>query len=166
MRIVRAIKHEAGCLIEELGKDRFDRGDVRIKIEMFLLDVQDEGMFRFEKAQGAVALIAFRDEIFAARIPVRVRAEDRNLRADVMRRMAPALAQNVRRHRGSRGLAMHAGDDDSAFARHDRGQDTYAQSVARRQLPVFWANRVILAAWRAPSAPPARWLPTPSAKKR
>ena len=109
-------------MIEQLGKDRFDRGDVHVKIQMFLLDIQDEGMFRFEKAQRAVALIALRDKIFAARIPVCVRAEDRNLRADVMRRMRPALAQNVRRHRGGRRLAVHAGDDDSAFACHDRGQ--------------------------------------------
>ncbi len=39
MRIIRAIKNRAGCLIEQLGKDCFDRGQVRIKIQMFLLDI-------------------------------------------------------------------------------------------------------------------------------
>ena len=122
VRIVRAIKDRAAGLIEQLRKDRFDRGEVRVKIEMLFLDVQDERVLRIEKAQRAVALVAFRHEIFAARIPMRVRAEQRNFRADIMRRMQPAFAQNMRRHGGSRRLAMHARDHDSALARHDRRQ--------------------------------------------
>ncbi len=36
--------------------------------------------------------------------------------------MHAALAQNMRGHGGRRCLAVHAGDDDSTFARHDCGQ--------------------------------------------
>ena len=53
---------------------------------------------------------------------MRVRPENRNFRADVMRRMQPAFAQHVRRHRRRRRLAMHPGDDDPAFPAHDRRQ--------------------------------------------
>ena len=49
--------------------------------------------------QGPVAFVPFRDEIFAARIPVRVCPKNRNLAPDVMRWMHSAFAQNVRSHR-------------------------------------------------------------------
>ena len=122
VRIIGAIENRAAGLIEQLPEDRFDRGEVRIKIEMLFLDVQNERVLGMEKAQRAVALVAFRHEIFAARIPMRVRAEHRNFRADIMRRMQAAFAQDMRRHRRGRRLPMHARDDDSALARHDRGE--------------------------------------------
>ncbi len=122
MLVIHTIKNGAGSLIEQLGKDRFDRGEVRIKIEVLFLNVQNEGVLGFEITQRPVALIAFRDEIFAAPVPVRVRAEERNLRADIMGRMQSALAQNVRGHGGRCRLAVHPGDDNSALARHDRGE--------------------------------------------
>ena len=50
-------------------------------------------------AQGPIAFVPFRDEIFTARIPVRVCPKNRNLGADVMRWMQPAFAQDVRSHR-------------------------------------------------------------------
>ena len=53
---------------------------------------------------------------------MRVRTEQRNFRANIVRRMQPAFAQDMRRHGGRRRLAMHACDHDSALARHDRGQ--------------------------------------------
>ena len=89
---------------------------------MLFLDVQDERVLGMEELQRAVALVAFRDKIFAARIPVRVAPEDRNFRADIMRRMQAAAAQDMRRHRGRGRLAVHPGDDDSAFAAHDRSE--------------------------------------------
>ncbi len=89
---------------------------------MLLLDIQNERMLGMKKSQRAVALVPFGHEIFSPRIPVRVRSQDRNFRADVMRWMQAAFAQNVRHHGGGRGLAVHPGDDDAAFAAHDRGQ--------------------------------------------
>ena len=89
---------------------------------MLLLDIQNQDMFGMKTANRAVALVPFGHKIFAARIPMRVLSEDRNFRADVMRRMQPALAQDMRRHgRGGR-FAMHAGDDDPALSLHDRGE--------------------------------------------
>src|SRR5438874_7416855 len=55
VRIVGAIKDRAAGLIEELGKDLFDRGKIGIKIEMLLLDVQDQRMLGPEEAYGAIA---------------------------------------------------------------------------------------------------------------
>ena len=66
--------------------------------------------------QCSIALVAFRHKIFAARIPVRIATKDRNLRANVMRRMQPAFTQNMRGHgRGCR-FAMHARDEDASLA--------------------------------------------------
>ena len=122
VRIIRAVKNGAAGLIEQLGKDSLDRRQVGVKIEMLLLEVENERVLWAEEAQRPVTFIAFRDKIFAARIPMRVRAENRNLRADIMRRMQTAFAQNVRRHRGSRGLAVHPRDHNSALPLHDRGK--------------------------------------------
>ena len=70
VRIIGAIKDGATGLIEELGKDRFDRGKIGVIIEVLFLDVQDERMLRLEEPDGAVAFVAFGHEIFAARIPM------------------------------------------------------------------------------------------------
>src|SRR5213594_3921733 len=45
---------------------------------MLFLDIQDEAVLRMEAAQGAIAFVTFGDEIFAARVPVRVRSENWN----------------------------------------------------------------------------------------
>ena len=117
MQIVGAIKDRALRLLEQFREDFFDRGQVLVVVEVFFLDVEDEGVLRLEKLQRAIALVPFRDEKFAARIPMRVAPENRNFRPDIMRRMQSAAAQNVRHHRGRRRLAVHPGDDDSALAR-------------------------------------------------
>ena len=57
------------------------------------LDVEHQRVFRFEESDRAVALVAFRHEIFAARVPMRVRAQQRNFRANIVRRMQPAFAE-------------------------------------------------------------------------
>src|ERR1700704_1157948 len=100
VRVVRAIKNRAAGLIEQLGKDLFDGGEVGIKIEMFLLDVEDERMLRGEEPDGAIAFIAFGHEIFAAGIPMRIRTEQRNLSTDVVGRVRAAFPQNMCRHGG------------------------------------------------------------------
>ena len=63
---------------------------------------------------------------------MRIRAENRNLRADVMRRMQPAVAQDVRRHRRSRRLAVHAAITMPFLPVHDRGERIRA---AHQRLP-------------------------------
>src|SRR5438132_7760869 len=88
-----------------------------------------------KQGDRAIAFIAFGHEKFAARVPVRVRPENRDLGADVMRRMQPAFAQNVRGHRRRRGFTVHSGDEDSAFA------DMIAASASARRtvlLPLSW----------------------------
>src|SRR6058998_1891195 len=70
-------------------------------------------------AQRPVAFVALRDEILAARVPVRVGAEDWDFRTDVMRWVQTAFAQNVRGHRRRGGFSVHSGDDDPTLAAHD-----------------------------------------------
>ena len=48
-----------------------------------------------------------------------VLAENRNFRADIMRRVQAAFPQNMCGHGRSGGLAMHATNDDPAFSLHD-----------------------------------------------
>src|SRR5437016_14545472 len=89
-------------------KDPFDFRQVFIKIEMFRLDIQNQDMFGMKTTNGAVALVPFGHKKFTTRIPVRVLSEDRNFRADVMRRMQPALAQDMCGHSRGGGFTMHA----------------------------------------------------------
>src|SRR5207302_11433532 len=102
-------------------KDPFDFRQVFIKIEMFQLDIQNQDMFGMKTTNGAVALVAFGHKKFTTRIPVRVLSEDRNFRADVMRRMQPALAQDMCGTSRGGGFTMHAADMDPALSLHDLG---------------------------------------------
>ena len=96
--VVGGVDHFPACLAEELIKDHLDRREVGVIVEMLFLDVQHDGVLRVVKGQRPVALIALGNEKFTLRIPVRIRAENRNLRPDVMRRMKTAHFQHVRRH--------------------------------------------------------------------
>ena len=58
--------------------------------------------------------------------------------------MRSALAQDVRRHRGSCRLAMHSRDDDPAFARHDRGQRLRATHEWFTRSPRAHEDRIVL----------------------
>ena len=70
MRIIRTIKDRPGRLVEQLVEYTFDRSEVRVKIEVLFLNIQDQRVFRLEKAQRPIALIAFRHEMLALRITV------------------------------------------------------------------------------------------------
>ncbi len=122
MRIVGTIDDFAGDLIYESVKHLLDGSQVRIVIEMFLLDVKNDCVLRMINAQGAVTLVSFRHEIVSVRLPVRIGTEDRDLGAHIMRRIQPPNSQNVCSHRGGGGLAMHPGDHDPFFDLHHRGQ--------------------------------------------
>src|SRR5438552_18701412 len=99
-------------------KDRFDFRQVLIKIEMFRLDMQNQRMFGTKTTNSAVALVPFGHKKFSTRIPVRVLPEDRDFRADVMRRVQPALAQDMCGHGRGSGFTMHAADDNPALSLH------------------------------------------------
>ena len=73
-------------------------------------------------ADRAVAFVALGHKILAARIPMRVLPEDRNLGADIMRRVQPAFPQNMRGHGGSGRFAMHSRDQNSALIAHHRSK--------------------------------------------
>src|SRR5437588_1701145 len=70
-------------------------------------------------AQRAIAFVAFGNEIFAARVPMRVRPENRNFSAHVVRRMQSAFAKHMCRHCGGCAFAMHSGDHNAALGLHD-----------------------------------------------
>src|SRR5215469_13789629 len=85
VRIINVIENASAGLIDQLRKDFFDGREIGIKIEVFLLDVQNECMLGMKAAQRAVTLVAFGNEMFAARVPIRVRTEDWNFSAHIVR---------------------------------------------------------------------------------
>src|SRR5436309_13902667 len=94
-------------------------------------------------AQGPIAFVSFRHEIFAAWIPVRVRPKNRNLGPDVMRWMQPAFAQNVRRHRRGCCFAVHPCDDNAALAAHDWCEGFSAAHDWLARISRAYQNRLI-----------------------
>src|SRR4029450_2611171 len=96
--VVDVIENLAGRLRNQLRENLLNRVEVSIKIQVLLLDIQNERVLRVKKRDGAVALVSFGNEIFATRVPMRVGSENWNLGANVMRWMHPAFAQDVRGH--------------------------------------------------------------------
>src|SRR5437588_2589434 len=86
---------------------------------MLFFDVQNEGEFGMKILERPIAFVAFRHKIFAAWVPVRVGPENRDFRANVMRRMKSTFAQNVRGHCRGRRFSVLSSDDDAALAVHD-----------------------------------------------
>src|SRR5206468_10692525 len=91
-------------------------------------------MFGIKTANGAVAFVSFGHKKFTSWVPMRVLPEDRDFGADVMRRVQPAFAQDMRRHGRGGGLAVHAADDNAAFSLHDGGERFRAPSRSRFRL--------------------------------
>ena len=144
VRIVRAEEDVAARLAQELVEDDLDRREVGVIIQMLLLDVQHDRVLGMVEGERAIALVALGHEELALRVPVRVRAEDRDLRADVVRGIHAAHAQDVRGHRGGRRLPVHAADDDALLAvQHRRQRVGAAHHVAARadRLVVFGIPR-------------------------
>src|SRR5919107_6194633 len=86
---------------------------------MLFLDVQNDCVLRMKAAQRAVAFVAFGNKIFAARVPIRVRSENWNFSAHIVRRMQSAFTKHMCRHCGSGCFAMHSGDHNAALGLHD-----------------------------------------------
>src|SRR6266705_6790563 len=91
-------------------------------------------MFGIKTANGAVAFVSFGHKKFTSWVPMRVLPEDRDFGADVMRRVLPAFAQDMRRHGRGGGLAVHAADVNAAFSLHDGGERFRAPSRSRFRL--------------------------------
>src|SRR6188472_1240194 len=83
-----------------------------------------------EEAQRAVAFVAFGNEIFASLIPKRVRSENWNFSAHIVRRVQSPFAQYVRRHCGSSCFAVHSGNHNAALGSHN-GSDGFRATVQR-----------------------------------
>ena len=129
--------------VEQTAEDHFDGGEVRVIIEMFLLDVEQDRVLRLEQRDGAVALVPFSDEILAVGVPMRVCPEDRDFRTDVVTRPQSRRPQDMSRHRAGGRLAMHPRDDDAAPFLHQRGEgfrpadEKFFPDVSPRQKPDF-----------------------------
>src|SRR5213593_3972652 len=97
-----------------------------------------------EAAQGPVAFVTFSNEIFAARIPVRVRSENWNFGTDIMGRMQSTFAQNVCCHCRGCCFAVHSGDNDAALRAHDCSQSLRtAHDRLTRSAPAY-ENRIVV----------------------
>src|SRR5207253_6172876 len=87
VRIVRAKEDFAAGLPDQLVENFLDRGQIRVKVEMFFLYIKYKAVFRVKEGNGPIALVAFGHEKFAAAVPVGVCPKNRDVGADVMRRM-------------------------------------------------------------------------------
>src|SRR5205807_3011972 len=72
VRIVRAEKDFSARLAEQLIECLLDRGQVGVKVEMFLLYIKYQGALGMKQGNRSIAFVAFGHEIFAARVPVRI----------------------------------------------------------------------------------------------
>ena len=109
---------------------RGELGFGRVRGVVIELDVRHDGDLRLEEADRAVRLVALDDE--PALPDARVAAELRDYPADDPGRIPAELAQDVRDHRGRRGLAVRASDDDRAASRDELGEERCARPSLRR----------------------------------
>ena len=118
--ILAAVDDLAAGLITILAEDRADRVDAIIEVEVLGLDVEEDGMFGMEIDEGPIAFVAFGHEPLPLFFPIRIRAENGNLRTDIMGGSLAPDPQDVGRKRGGRRLAMRTRDNDALFPEHDR----------------------------------------------
>ena len=118
--IVGAIDHHPGLLREsaETVHQGFRRGEMLHVVEF---DVVDDGDLRNIVRQRAVAFVGFDHQPVRGAHPRRG-AVRRQFAADAPRGVHAATAQDVRRHRRGRGLAMRAGDGDGPPQLRQHGQ--------------------------------------------
>ena len=86
VHVVETVEGAAARAVEQAPENGFDGSEVRIIVEVFFFDVEEDGVLGFEQGHGAVAFVSLGDEVFAAGVPVGVRPEDRDFRADVVAR--------------------------------------------------------------------------------
>ena len=141
-RIVGAEDEMAGGLRGEVRELAADGVEVRVKIEMLLIHVEHDGVFRRKLAQRAVALVGLDDEVrnesFLRRKKERGRlvrpvaqmaalqsGVPRQLRhecADGVARLCAELFQREGEQRAGRGLAVHPRDTDAVLTLQQRSQ--------------------------------------------
>jgi len=145
--IVRAVKNFPLRLVEQLTESRIDGRQVGVVVEMFRFDVQNDGVFRMVADDRAIAFVPLGDKIFAAGIPARIRPENRDFGADIVRRMRAGGAKNVGRHGRDSRLAVHARDEDSLFSKHQSGEcvgtahHRFVQAFSRIEGGISFADR-------------------------
>ncbi len=120
--VVLAVEDLASRLAAEAVEDALDVVEVAVEVQVLRLDVEDDAVLGEVVDERAVALVALGDEVFAVLVPVGVRAQHGDLRADVVAGAEPPFAQQVRREGGGRGLAVRAGDDDALLVVEDGGE--------------------------------------------
>ncbi len=107
--------------IEERFELRDERRDLRVAIDVIVLDVREDGDLRAQFQERAVRFVALADEPLA-RADARVRPGIDAFAADDDRRVDPARFQDAGRHRRRRRLPVRPGDRDPALRRHQLGE--------------------------------------------
>ena len=108
--------------VQEFGKrGLYAREIAAVVFEMVGVDIGDDRDQRIQAQETAVAFVGFgRQPVAAAQ--ARVGTRRKQLAADHERRVESALAQHARGQRGGGGLAVGAGDGDTATEAHQLGQ--------------------------------------------
>src|ERR1043166_6435342 len=120
--IIKVVDNASAGLIDELPKHFFDGSQIGIEIEVFFLNVENEGVLGMKATQRAIAFVAFGNEIFAPGIPMRVRSENWNFSAHIVGRMQSAFTKHMYRHSGGGRFPMHSGDHNPALRLHNRSE--------------------------------------------
>jgi hypothetical protein len=119
-----------GDLLHEAEKARAQGVEVAPVVEVFGVDVGDDGDGRRQAVERAVRFVGL-DHCPVALAQPRVRAVGVDDAAVDHRRIEPARVQQRRHQRRRRGLAVGAGDRDGALQAHDLGQ--HLRAVDHRQ---------------------------------
>src|SRR5262245_39813772 len=142
VRVVQADDHRAveRDLVDELREAGANLLDPRIKIEVFEVDVRDDGDGRREFEEALVAFIGLDDHKIAA-AQLGVAADGIHAPAYDYGRVEPGAVERGRHHRSRGRLAVRAGDGDAVLQPHQLGQHLgarYHGNLATDGLDDLW----------------------------
>ena len=143
--IVGTIENFSGRLVEQLTESRVDRRQIGIVVEMLGLDVEHDDVFRMVKDDRTVAFVTLGHEILAAVVPASVRAENRDFRTNIVRRVPARGTQHMRGHGRDGCFPVHTGHQNPLFSQHERSQRLRAPDHGFAQTPRRSEGRVAFA---------------------
>ena len=86
MKIIGAEEDLSTGVLHQFPEDGFDGGQIGVKIEVLLLDVQNDRVLCCVKRQGSITLISLSHKPFPLFFPVGIGSKNRDLSPDVVRR--------------------------------------------------------------------------------
>ena len=85
-------------MVDEAFVNGIDGRQILVEIQMFRLDVENDGVLRVVVDECSVALIALGDKPFAFGVPACVCSQNRNFRAHIVAGLEASGAEDMGRH--------------------------------------------------------------------